>query len=137
MVNMLKSKISAIDFANGQIVATDHIKLNGVAFPVQYPHKAIKQLGVRLAMTDDFSEEKAYVIDALNAQFSTVLVTDQSFTLRSLLLFRPLTRARVMVNNARKKAMRSSARGRSSSVTSMLAGAILSESRRAPCGPCM
>ncbi len=32
MVNMLKSKISAIDFAYGQIVATDNIRLSGVAF---------------------------------------------------------------------------------------------------------
>ncbi len=29
MVNMLKSKITAIIFANGQTVATDNIRLNG------------------------------------------------------------------------------------------------------------
>ncbi len=38
-VNMLKSKISAIDFATGQMVATDNVKLNGAAFPVQPPTK--------------------------------------------------------------------------------------------------
>ena len=46
---MLKSKVSGIDFATGQMVATvatDSIKLNGTAFPVPTPHKAIKQLGV-------------------------------------------------------------------------------------------
>jgi hypothetical protein len=72
---------------------------------------------------------------APNTQFSSVLVAVQLFTLRSHLLFRPLTRARVMMHNAREQAMRSSARGRSTRSTSvaMLAGAILSASRRAPC----
>ena len=69
---------------------------------------------------------------APNTQFSSVLVAVQLFTLRSHLLFSPLTRARVMMHNAREKATRSSARGRSTSVASMLAGAILSASRRQP-----
>jgi len=72
MVNMLKSKISAIDFANGRTVATDSIQLNGAAFPVQPPHKALKQLGVRLAMTDDFSEEKAYVLEEMRQRLSAL-----------------------------------------------------------------
>ncbi len=72
MINMLKSKISAIDFANGQTVATDNIRLNGVAFPVQPPHKALKQLGVRLAMTDDFSKEKAHVIEEMKQRLSAL-----------------------------------------------------------------
>jgi hypothetical protein len=71
-VNMLKSKISAIDFANGRTVATDSIQLNGAAFPVQPPHKALKQLGVRLAMTDDFSEEKAYVLEEMRQRLSAL-----------------------------------------------------------------
>lgn len=71
-VNMLKSKISAIDFATGQMVATDNVKLNGAAFPVQPPHKALKQLGVRIAMTNDFSEEKAYVIEEMRKRLSAL-----------------------------------------------------------------
>ncbi|MFM9151106.1 MAG: RNA-directed DNA polymerase, partial [Candidatus Planktophila sp.] len=72
MVNMLKSKISAINFANGHTVATDSIKLNGAVFPVQPPHKALKQLGVRIAMTDDFSEEKAYVMEEMKQRLSAL-----------------------------------------------------------------
>ena len=71
-VNMLKSKISAIDFATGQMVATDNVKLNGAAFPVQPPHKALKQLGVRIAMTNDFSEEKEYVIAEMLQRLSAL-----------------------------------------------------------------
>ena len=71
-VNILKSKISAIDFATGQMVATDHIKLNGAAFPVQPPHKALKQLGVRITMTNDFSEEKEYVIAEMKQRLSAL-----------------------------------------------------------------
>ena len=59
-----------------------------------------------------------------NAQFSRVLVAVQSLTLRSPLLFLPLTCARVLMHDAREKAMRSSARCSRSSVASMRAGAI-------------
>jgi hypothetical protein len=60
LVNMLKSKISAIDFANGRPVATNSIQLNGAAFPVQPLHKALKQLVVRLAMADDFQRRRSW-----------------------------------------------------------------------------
>ncbi len=55
--NMLKCKILAVDFATGQRLATDNIKLNGTASSA-HRHKALKQLGVSLAMTNYFSEEK-------------------------------------------------------------------------------
>ena len=71
-VNMLKSKISAIDFATGQMAATDNIRLNGTAFPVQPPHKALKQLGVRIAMNNDFSEEKEYILKEMSQRLSAL-----------------------------------------------------------------
>ena len=58
-VNMLMSKILAIAFANEQMVATDHIKLDGVASLVQPPHRALKQLGMQIALKGYFSEGKA------------------------------------------------------------------------------
>ena len=54
-----------------QTVATDNIKLNGVAFPFQPHHKAFKQLGVRLAMKDDFSE-KAYGTEEMKQRLSAL-----------------------------------------------------------------
>jgi hypothetical protein len=67
-----------------------------------------------------------------NSQFSRVLVAVQSFTRRSPLIFLPLTRAGVLMHNAREKAMRSSALGSSSSVASKRVGAILRACRREP-----
>ena len=71
-VNMLKSKVSGIDFATRQMMATDSIKLNGTAFPVQPLHKAIKQLGVCIAMTSDFSKEKENVIEEMKKRLSAL-----------------------------------------------------------------
>ena len=41
-MNLLKSKISVIDFATGLLAATENIKLNGAVIPVQPPQKALK-----------------------------------------------------------------------------------------------
>ena len=57
-VNMLISQISAINFATGQMVATDNIRLKGVAFPVLPPNQAHKHLGVRMTLTGDFSHRR-------------------------------------------------------------------------------
>ena len=54
------------------MVATDSIKHNGTAFLVQPPHKAIKQLGVRVAITSDFSKEKEYVIEEMKKRLSAL-----------------------------------------------------------------
>ena len=61
-VNMLISQISAINFATGQMVATDNIRLKGVAFPVLPPNQAHKHLGVSMTLTGDFSQEKEHVL---------------------------------------------------------------------------
>ena len=56
------------------MVATDSImiKQNGSAFPVQPPHKPIKQLEVRIAMTSNFSEEKKYVTEEMKKRLSAL-----------------------------------------------------------------
>jgi hypothetical protein len=61
-VKMLKSRISAINFATGLMAATDHIRLNGAAFSARLPNQAHKQLGISMALTGDFSQENAYVL---------------------------------------------------------------------------
>ena len=61
MLNMLKSFISAINYATGLQVATDHITFDGTPFAVVRPDQAHKHLGVRTTMTGDFSAEKAHV----------------------------------------------------------------------------
>ena len=71
-VNMLKSKISAVNFATGHMAATDNIRLDEAAFPVQPPHKALKQLGVRIAMNNDFSEEKKYILGEMAQRLSAL-----------------------------------------------------------------
>ena len=75
-VNMFKSKIAAINFATGQTIATDSIKLNGVAFPALGSNQAHKQLGVRVALNGDFSQEKTHVLTEMQHRLSA-LKTDK------------------------------------------------------------
>ena len=58
---MPKPYIPAIDFSNGQPVATDSITFNGTPFSILPPDQAHKHLGVRMAMTGNFDSEKIYV----------------------------------------------------------------------------
>ena len=58
LINMLKSKISAIDFSTGGWVAIDSIRHKDAAFPVLLPDQAHKHLGMRMSLTGDFSQEK-------------------------------------------------------------------------------
>jgi len=58
---MFKSYISAINFATGQAMPTDSITFDGKPFSVLHPAQAHKHLGIRMTLTGDFREEKAYV----------------------------------------------------------------------------
>ena len=72
LINVLKSKISAIDNSTGGVVATDSIRHEGAAFPVLLPDQAHKHLGVRLTLTGDFSREKARVTDDMRLRLSAL-----------------------------------------------------------------
>ena len=61
LINMKKSRISAIDFSSGQVLPTDNITLEGKSFPVLLPTEAHKHLGVRMTLTGDFAAEKSHV----------------------------------------------------------------------------
>ena len=76
LINMLKSKISAIDYSTGGVVATDSIQHDGVVFPVLLPDQAHKHLGMRMTLTGDFSQEKARVSDEMRLRL-TALRTDK------------------------------------------------------------
>jgi hypothetical protein len=76
MVNILKCRISAINFATGKTIATDSIKLNDVAFPALDSHHAHKQLGVRIALNGDFTEEKMHILEEMQHRLSA-LKTDR------------------------------------------------------------
>ena len=62
LLNMLKSKISAINHATGLPVATDSITFNGVPFTVLPPDAAHKVLGVFMTLTGSYKEHKEYVL---------------------------------------------------------------------------
>jgi hypothetical protein len=72
LINMLKSKISAIDYSTGGVVATDSIQHDGAAFPVLPPDQAHKHLGMRMTLTGDFSQEKARVTDEMRLRLSAL-----------------------------------------------------------------
>ena len=62
LLNMLKSKISAINHATGLPVATDSITFNGIPFTVLPPDAAHKVLGVFMTLTGSYREHKEYVL---------------------------------------------------------------------------
>jgi hypothetical protein len=62
LLNMLKSKISAINHATGLPVATDSITFNGIPFTVLPPDAAHKVLGVYMTLTGSYREHKEYVL---------------------------------------------------------------------------
>ena len=72
LINMLKSKISAIDYSTGKVVATDSIRHDGAAFPVLLPDQAHKHLGMRMSLTGDFSQEKARVTGEMRLRLSAL-----------------------------------------------------------------
>ena len=72
LINVLKSKVSAIDNSTGGVVATDSIRHEGATFPVLLPDQAHKHLGVRLTLTGDFSQEKARVTDEMRLRLSAL-----------------------------------------------------------------
>ena len=61
LVNLLKSYITAINFATGQAMPTDSITLGGAPFKVLLPTDPHKHLGVRMTLTGDFAAEKTHV----------------------------------------------------------------------------
>ena len=65
---MKKSEIAGIDFATGEQIATDNIKLNGQTFQVLDATHAHKVLGVRISLTGDFTEEKRHVLETMKAR---------------------------------------------------------------------
>jgi hypothetical protein len=73
-VNIRKSRVSAINFATGKRIATDSIKLNGFVFPALDPKEAHKQLGVRVALNGDFSEEKTHVMQEMQHRLSALKI---------------------------------------------------------------
>ena len=72
LINVLKSKISAIDYSTGGVVATDSIRHDGAVFPVLLPDQAHKHLGMRMTLTGDFSQEKARVTDEMRLRLSAL-----------------------------------------------------------------
>jgi hypothetical protein len=72
LINMLKSKISAIDYSTGKVVATDSIRHDGAAFPALLPDQAHKHLGMRMSLTGDFSQEKARVTGEMRLRLSAL-----------------------------------------------------------------
>jgi hypothetical protein len=81
---MLRSKISAVDYSTGGVVATDSIRHDGAAFPVLLPDQAHKHLGMRMSLTGDFSQEKARVTDEMRLRLSA-LRTDKDKMLPPIL----------------------------------------------------
>ncbi len=61
-------------FATGKRIATDSIKLNGLVFPALDPKEAHKQLGIRVALNGDFSEEKSHVMQEMQHRLSALKI---------------------------------------------------------------
>ena len=72
LINMPKSKISAIDNSTGGVVATDSIRYEGAPFPVLLPDQAHTHLGMRMTLTGGFSQEKARVTDEMLLRISAL-----------------------------------------------------------------
>jgi len=71
-VNLDKTRITAIDFANGQILATDSILYRGSPFIVTPPTDPVKYLGVRTTMTMDFKYEKEHVLKEMDKRLEAL-----------------------------------------------------------------
>jgi hypothetical protein len=71
---MKKSEIAGIDFATGEAIATDNIKLDGQAFQVQDVEQAHKLLGVRISLKGDFTAEKQHVLKTMQERVQALRV---------------------------------------------------------------
>ena len=78
-VHMKKSEITGMDFATGEQIATDNIKLNGQTFQVLDATRAHKVLGVRISLTGDFTAEKRYVLENMKERVQALRI-DQWLT---------------------------------------------------------
>ncbi len=78
-VHMKKSEIAEIDFATGETIATDNVKLNGQNFQVLDVAHAHKVLGVHISLKGDFTEDKRHVLGTMQERVQALRV-DQWLT---------------------------------------------------------
>jgi len=72
LINLKKSRISAINYASGQALPTDSITLEGKPFPVLQPTEPHKHLGVRMTLTGDFTAEKNHVKEEMQSRLASL-----------------------------------------------------------------
>ena len=71
-VNLDKTRITAIDFASGRVLATDSILYKGSPFMVILPSEPFKYLGVRTTLTLDPKFEKEHVLQEMDKRLAAL-----------------------------------------------------------------
>ena len=71
-IHLNKCGETAVNMRTGHMVASESITLHGKAFPVIPPDQSHKHLGLRMALTGDFSAEKAHVCSTMKRRLDAL-----------------------------------------------------------------